>query len=67
MAVGVNVAAIDKELLEVMEVVFEEDGVPVGVTLELRVVEGVSIAVGLSLPLCEAERPKESVVVGDIV
>ncbi len=51
MAVGVNVAAIDKELLEVMEVVFDEDGVPVGVMLELRVVEGVSIAVGLSLPL----------------
>ena len=50
-AVGVNVAAIDKELLDVMEVVFEEDCVPVGVKLELRVVEGVSTAEGLSLPL----------------
>jgi hypothetical protein len=66
-AVGVNVAAIDKELLDVMEVVFEEDCVPVGVKLELRVVEGVSMADKLSLLVWEAERPNESVVVGDIV
>jgi len=39
------------ELLNVPDGEFEGDGVPVGVMLALMVDDGVSIAVGLSLPL----------------
>ncbi len=40
-----------EELLNVPDGEFEGDGVPVGVMPALMVVDGVSIAVGLSLPL----------------
>ena len=40
-----------EELLNVPDGEFDEEGVPVGVMLALMVVDGVSIAVGLSLPL----------------
>ncbi len=40
-----------EELLNVPDGEFEGDGVPVDVKLALRVVDGVSIADGLSLPL----------------
>jgi hypothetical protein len=53
-----------EELLNVPDGEFEGDGVPVGVMLALMVVDGVTIAVGLSLPLWEADKPNESVVVG---
>ena len=57
---------IVEELLGVPVIVFEGDGVPVGVKLELTVEDGLFPADGETVPDCDADSPAERVVVGEL-